>query len=281
MEYQVLDLESAEYPARLRDRLGEKAPPRLWVHGPLTLLDRFTMAVACSDSISGLGLNATNQLLFTIRELDLNYIGGWHSVMETEIFRLGLYRANSSVTLLSAKGLAVETHESWLRDRFYPPLDDFPERDEYFRRAEAGELLLLSAVEPTTSRATKPNIYSRNLYACALADVTFFPYGPKGSKTYRLASEVKAAGWPTFTIEHELARDLHELGIPGYSRSTVGEFLAGLGAKVALPMARPVTTHAPKELPERPRTKPTPPRHTQQDLPFVRDARAESDPSEG
>lgn len=76
------------------------------------------MAVISADSISGLAMMETNQVLFTVREYEMNYIGSWHSVMETEIFRLGLFRKNTTVTLFSAKGLQAETFEFFLRDRF-------------------------------------------------------------------------------------------------------------------------------------------------------------------
>ncbi len=230
MEYQVLTRGTDAYPKRLPERLGKNAPAQLCFHGPLSLLDRFTMAVICADSIDGEGFIETNQLLFTIREYDLNYIGGWHSMMETEIFRLGLFRSNSTVTLFTAKGLRHETFESYLLDRFYPPLHEFPEREEYFRRGSDGELLVLSAVEPDVSRTSRKNVMDRNRIACALGDVVFAPFGPKGSKTYRLAAEIKDAGWPVFTLEHELSRDLHEIGIPGLNRKTVGGYLEGFGA---------------------------------------------------
>src|SRR3990167_5552215 len=104
MEYQTLTAADSAYPKKLLERV-EKAPT-LYYNGPLHLLDRWTLAVMSSDSISGLALMAANQLLFTLREYHLNYIGGWHSVMETEIFRLGLFRKNVTVAIFSAKGLA-------------------------------------------------------------------------------------------------------------------------------------------------------------------------------
>ncbi len=269
MEHTVLKKGSPGYPARLQERLGDKAPDRIHTHGPLGLLNRFTLAVACSDTITGLGLRATNQLLFTIREYEFNYVGGWHSVMETEIFRLGLFRPNTTVTLFSAKGLTHETYESYLKDRFYPPLDDFPERDEYFRRAQANELLVLSAVDPSTSRTTRRNVVERNLLACALGDAVFIPFGPKGTKTYRLAVQVAKMGWPVFTLDDELAKDLHLLGIPGFSRSSVGDFLEELGAHLALEPREPETEQLTSD---RPRTRTSRFRTPdQQSLPFMRE----------
>jgi hypothetical protein len=103
--------------------------------------------------------------------------------METEIFRLGLFRKNTTVTLFTAKGLERETFESFLETRFYPPLHEFPERDEYFRRAKEGKLLMLSASPPEEAKMKRPNIINRNWLACVLSDVVFVPFAEKGTKT--------------------------------------------------------------------------------------------------
>ena len=233
MEYRVLTRDSEDYPKRLIERLGDDAPSQLYYHGPLSFLSRFTMAFICSQEIRGQGFIETNQLFFTIRDYDLNYIGGWLSWYETEIFRLALFFPHPTLTLGTVKGLGHETFEGFMLNRFYPPFDQIPERKEFFRRAEAGELLVLSLVPPDTTRTIRRNIMERNRIACALSDVVFIPCGPKGSKTYTLAKRVKAAGWPVFTLEHELSRELHDLGIPGFNRKTVGPFLDQLGAHVA------------------------------------------------
>ena len=271
MEYQVLERSDSRYPKRLIERLGAEAPPRLYYHGPLDLLARPTLASMCADSTGGIAMMAANQLLFTIREYELNYVGGWHSIMETEIFRLGLWRYNHTVTLFTAKGLGHETFDSYLLDRFYPPMDKFPERKEFYLRAEADELLVLSIVEPETSRSLRLNVVERNWVACALADFIFIPYAPKGSKTYALAKRVKEAGWPVFTVDDPPGASLHELGITGFSRKSIGMFLEGLGAKL--------TTLTRKTIAEGPRDDgrivieppPVKRRNTQSVLPFVSD----------
>ena len=234
MEYQVLTYSDQNYPKRLLDRLGESSPKEIFYWGPLDFLKRFTMAVISADSISGLALMATNQLLFTIREYDLNIIGGWHSVMETEIFRLGLFRKNFTVTLFTAKGLACETFDSFLETRFYPPLHEFPEREEYFRRAKEDKLLILSVSPPGEARMKRPNIINRNWLACVLSDVVFVPFAEKGTKTLALAKRVLAAKIPIFTTDHEGNNNLHKLGIPGFTRKSVGAFLEKLGSHRAL-----------------------------------------------
>ena len=230
MEYQILIPSDQNYPKRLLEHLGKNSPEQIFYRGPLNFLKRFTMAVISADSISGLALMAANQLLFTIREYDLNLIGGWHSVMETEIFRLGLFRKNFTVTLFTAKGLARETFDSFLETRFYPPLHEFPEREEYFRRAKEGNLLMLSISPPKEARMKRLNIINRNWLACVLSDVVFVPFAEKGTKTLSLAKRVLAAQIPVFTTDHEANKPLHQLGIPGLSRKSVGDYLENLGA---------------------------------------------------
>lgn len=233
MEYKVIKSIDPEYPKKIRERLGSDFNRGLYYNGPQEFLDRFTMAVICSDESGGTTLLETNQLLFTIREYEINYIGGWHSIIETEVFRLSLFKKYTTLTCFSAKGLGVETFDSFLRDRFFPPLHEFPERDEYFDRAKKGEVLMLSLSEPNQTRQLRKSIMERNLISCVLGDVVFIPYGPKGSKTYTTAKKVVKLGIPAFTIAHKEADDLHKLGIPGFNRKTVGAFLEEHGVKKA------------------------------------------------
>jgi len=235
MEYRVITPDDSKYPQQLIKRLGDRRPDNIYYSGPLELLDHFTIGVICSDKSGGIVLIETNQVLFTVREYAMNYVGSWHSVIETEIFRLSLFRKNTTTTLFSAKGLQAETFDSYLLDRFYPPLHEFPERDEYFRRAKTGEMLILSVSNPEETRQLRKNIMERNWISCVLADIVFIPYGPKGSKTYTMAKRISKENIPIFTIDHEESKDLHELGIPGFNRKTVKAFLEDQGAKVAIP----------------------------------------------
>jgi len=230
MEYKITTPKDKNYPKKLKERLGKECP-KLYYNASLELLDKFTMAVISADAIGGVGLMAANQLLFTIRDYAMNYIGAWQSVMETEIFRLGLWKkCHNTVTLVSAKGLAAETYDSFLLDRFYPPMDKFPEREEYFRRAQNGELLMLSVTEPEEKRHLHQNIIKRNWILCNLGDIIFIPYGVKGSKTYTVAKKIAASGLPAFTTDCEENKALFDIGIPKYSRKTVTEFLEKHGA---------------------------------------------------
>ncbi len=236
MEYKIVTPDDSEYPEKLVRRLGKDCPGKLYYHGPLELLNHFCIGIICSDQSSGSILMETNQILFTLREFDMNYIGGWHSIIETEIFRLSLFRKNTTTTLFSAKGLGTETFESYLRDRFFPPLHEFPEESEYFKRAQENELLILSVAEPDETKQLRKNIMERNFLACVLSDIIFIPYGPKGSKTFIQAKRIKELNIPAFTIETEECENLHKIGIPDFNKITIKTFLKENGAKLTSQM---------------------------------------------
>lgn len=236
MEYQILKPDNAAYPRKLLTRLGATAPT-LYYNGPLKLLDRFTMAVICADMHPGQCMLATNDMLFAIREYALNYIGGWHSVMETEIFRLAIDTPKDplglrSLVCVTARGLARENWDNFLGDRFgyEGPFTGFPQKEEFYRRAREGELLWLSITEPEMKRLLRRNILERNWIACALADVVLVPNAEKGTKTFIICRRLAQAGIPMFTCDREENKDLFALGIPAYTRKTVGKYLESLGA---------------------------------------------------
>lgn len=266
MEYKILERRATEYPQKLIARLNQDVPERIHYFGPLELLGQFTMGVISADSISGLGLMEANQLLFTIREYDINYIGSWFSVMETEIFRLGLWRANQNVTLFSSKGLAMESFESYLKTRFYPPFHEFPEREEYFRRAEENELLMLSIVDPDIGKMIRKNIIERNYIACMLSDAVFIPFAEKGTKTMAMAKRLVSTDVPVFTTRYEGNKDLHKLGIQGLTRQNVGQFLENLGVKLSDPHKERPNKKKPLESTHDQENSPEPPSMSQMDL---------------
>lgn len=245
MDYRVLRPGDPDYPPRLTQRLGEAAPV-LYCNGPLKLLQRFTIAVMASDAIPGRAFMDANQLLFPMKEYGMNYIGGWHSVIETEIFRIALDSRSDpngmrSLTMCTARGMAPENWDGYLGDRFgyKGPFIGFMQKPEYYRRAAAGELLVLSTTEPTLNRMRRADVMRRNLMACALADVLFVPFAEKGTKTYALCKKVLPLGVPIFSPECVENKDLYELGIPAYTRRTVGKYLESLGARKGGPPAFP------------------------------------------
>lgn len=241
MEFETLTTADARYPKKLLTRMGSSAPT-LYMNGTLKLLDRFTMAVIAADLIPGQAMLATNDMLFKIREYALNYIGPWQSVWETEIFRLALDTPTDpdrrrSLTICTARGLARENWDNFLGDRFgyKGPFIGFPQKEEFYRRAQNRQLLWLSITPPDQKRFLRQNILLRNWVACALADVVFFPFSEKGAKSFNAVKKVVDAKIPAFTCDHEVCKDLFDLGIPPFTRKTVGKRLESLGASINAP----------------------------------------------
>lgn len=254
MEYETLTAQDPRYPRKLRERLKDEAPT-LYFHGPLKLLDRFTMAVIAADSAPAQVFLAMNDLLFKIREYAINYIGPWHAVYETEIFRLALYTPNDpdrrrSATICTGRGLVAENWDNFLGDRFgyKGPFTGFPEKEEFYRRAREEELLWLSITPPEQKRFERKNIILRNRVACALADVVFALFAEKGTKTLVTVKQVLRDGTPMFTCQYsddkatDVNKELFALGIPVYNRKTVGKYLESLGATTDAPPPFPAKT---------------------------------------
>ncbi len=97
---------------------------------------------------------------------------------------------------------------------------------------------MLSVSAPKEPRMKRPNIINRNWLACVLSDVVFVPFAERGTKTLALARQLLTAQIPIFTSDHEDNKALHQLGISGLSRESVGAFLEKLGAQRAEPSGR-------------------------------------------
>lgn len=247
MEYETLTTQDPRYPTRVQERLKDEAPT-LYFHGPLKLLDRFTLAVIAADSLPGQSLMAMSDTFVKIREYAMNHIGPWQSVGEMEVFTYVLetkYDPNRrrSLTVCTARGLARENWDNFLGDRFgyKGPFIGFPQKEEFYRRAREKELLWLSITPPEQKRFERKYIILRNRVACALADVVYVLFAEKGTKTLSVVKHVLKTGVPMFTCQYsddkttDVNKDLFALGIPSYNRKTIGKYLESLGATVDAP----------------------------------------------
>ncbi|MGB9628856.1 MAG: hypothetical protein ACPL6D_09355, partial [Thermodesulfobacteriota bacterium] len=66
----------------------------------------------------------------------------------------------------------------------------------------------------------------------------FVPFAEKETKTFAMAKRVLAAKIPIFTTDHTDNKALHQLGIPGFSRKSVEDYLEKLGAHRAPPFKK-------------------------------------------
>lgn len=244
MEHRVLKPQDADYPRRLKERLGSKAPT-LYTRGELAQLSRWTLAFFTADVEPGGVPRALWNLFFPVFEYEMNAVGPWQSVNEGVFLRSALEKPWISLTLFSLRGIGSEDFGTFLAERHKPPQDSFVQRPEYERRAAAGELLLLSLTPTGNGRPSRGMILRRNWVAANLADAVFIGgavrlskewasreerWVEKRQKTFELAERLARNGIPTFTVDHPENKELIDLGISAQTPKSIREYLSKLGA---------------------------------------------------
>jgi predicted Rossmann fold nucleotide-binding protein DprA/Smf involved in DNA uptake len=156
------------YPARLRERLGENAPPELTALGNLDLLTLPKTALFCSARCPGKVILTTYDQAAKWRDTGRCVISGFHSPVEKECLQI-LLRGSQPIIICPARAL--------------------PQRlpTELKKRLTAGRLLILSAFTATAKRVTAALAARRNEFVAALADEVHIAYAAPGGNLERLA----------------------------------------------------------------------------------------------
>jgi predicted Rossmann fold nucleotide-binding protein DprA/Smf involved in DNA uptake len=148
----------AQYPAQLRSRLGEAAPPALAILGNLELLSLPETAFFCSARCPGATILAAHDRAGRWRDESRCVIGGFHAPVERECLDI-LLRGRQPIIVCLARGLeGMRTPRGW-------------------RHLRAGDrLLVLSQYPASERRVTKDLAIHRNQLAAALADEVVFAH---------------------------------------------------------------------------------------------------------
>jgi predicted Rossmann fold nucleotide-binding protein DprA/Smf involved in DNA uptake len=189
-----LSPESAEYPARLRARLSERAPASIAALGNLVLLNGRLLALFCSVRCPGSLILRTCDLAAALRNVGVPVISGFHSPVEQECLTLLLRGTQPVVICLPRSIEGTRLPPAWRE-----PL-------------EQGRMLLLSPFAVSQRRATEESAQTRNLLAAALADALLIAHATPGGKTERFAAEARGWGAPLLTLASEANAGLVALG---------------------------------------------------------------------
>ncbi|MDI1343041.1 MAG: DNA-processing protein DprA [Pseudolabrys sp.] len=164
------------YPARLRNRLGIDAPPRLTALGNLDLLALPKTALFCSARCPGDAILRTHDQAASWRDTGRCIIGGFHSPVEKECLDI-LLRGKPSVIICLARSFEkLRLPVVWQQ-----PMNE-------------SRLLILSCFQPGRSRVTAELASHRNHFVAALADEVWFAHITPGGQMEKLAHRVKT--WP-------------------------------------------------------------------------------------
>ncbi|MBX3177599.1 MAG: DNA-binding protein [Candidatus Hydrogenedentes bacterium] len=158
-----------DLPARVRERLGAGAPPRLAALGNRELLALPRTALLCSARCPGDPILAAFDEAMRLRESGRCVVSGFHSTVEQGCLEI-LLRGSQPIIVCPARAMESMRVPGPCRAAF-----------------DAGRLLYLSPFENTPTRPTKASAHSRNLLVAALADDAFIPHAAPGGGTEHIA----------------------------------------------------------------------------------------------
>ncbi len=188
---------SADYPARLRIRLGTKRLPRVNSRGNLQHLDLRLLGLFCSAKCPGNLILDTYDLARVLRDAEVPVIGGFHSPMERECLDL-LLRGKQPVVVCPARSI----HRMRVPPAWKAPLEN-------------GRLLVLSPLPERSRAATAELATRRNRFVAALANQIFVVHAAVGSKTEQLCRQLLKNKRRLLTFNREENRNLLDLGAVG------------------------------------------------------------------
>lgn len=180
----------SDYPAVLRDRLGDDAPTCLYAMGEPAILRHRLLGLICSIQCPGSIVIKTLDAARALRDEGVAVVGGFHSPMEKECLDI-LLRGDQPVILCLARGLAS------------------PRIGQQARRAvRDGRLLILSPFAETVRRTTAAQAVRRNHLVAALADAVWVPHAAPGGKTWATIRAALERRQPVFTFDDPFNHDL-------------------------------------------------------------------------
>ncbi len=117
----LLPISSSSYPVQLKTRLGEKAPPLLFVSGNLSLIHRVGVGFCGSRHASEKGLSVAADCSEQLARAQLNVVSGFAAGVDAEAHRAAL-ASGGTTTVVLAEGilrfrLKAELKGSWDPER--------------------------------------------------------------------------------------------------------------------------------------------------------------------
>lgn len=188
------------YPDRLKPYLRTETPLTLWARGdtgllpgPHTRLNGELWAFFCSSKCPGEIILKAHDLAHTFKNEGVPTIGGFHSTVEQEFFR---------VLLLGTQPIIFCPARSIERFRL--------NREQ--RKALAEQRLLLLSMFEGEPRMSADLAARRNAMVAALADKICIGHAAPGSRTLAFAEQLIAWEKPVYTFDTSTNEALFQLG---------------------------------------------------------------------
>jgi predicted Rossmann fold nucleotide-binding protein DprA/Smf involved in DNA uptake len=202
-----------QFPGRLVEFLGDRAPLSLWTAGSTELLCAVdsgqSRSVALGTSVESPGsvADATFDLVRELAQAGAVFIGGFHSPLERLCLDQLAAAGCPAIVCLGRTLTGLKIPQGWQW-----PLSE-------------GKLTLVSACGPSQKRATRDSVRVRNECVVALADTFVIAHATVGGKTEALCQDVLKAGKAVWTLNHPGSRNLVALGAKLATAGNVAEIL--------------------------------------------------------
>lgn len=217
-EIRVLAVGSSEYPSRLRQVLGETAPPVLFAHGNLDLLECQAVGFCGSRKASELGLKTTRGYARAIAESGITVVSGYAHGVDLAAHS-GAMEGGGTTVLVLAEGI--------LRFKMKADLGDLVSDSNY---------VVVSEFPPHLGWIAR-NAMQRNRTICGLSDAVILVESGMTGGTFAAGETALELRRPLFVIsygdseprvegnEHFLARGALPLR-PDFSDEAVGSVVS-------------------------------------------------------
>ena len=202
-----------QFPGRLVEFLGDRAPLSIWTAGITELLcgvdsgQSRSVALAASVDSPASVFDATFHLVRELAEAGAVFVGGFHSRLERLCLDQLAVAGSPAIVCLGRTLTGLRIPHGWLR-----PLRE-------------GKLVLVSACGPSQKRATRDSVRVRNECTLALADTFVIPHATVAGKTEALCRDVLKAGKAVWTLNQPGSRNLLALGAKLATAGRVDEIL--------------------------------------------------------
>ena len=174
----TITFQDSRYPARLVQRLGADAPPKLTALGNLDLLALPKTALFCSAKCPGSVILPTYDQAARWRDTGRCVIGGFHSPVEKECLHI-LLRADAPVILCPARAMLERLPAQWAI------------------AVAGGRLLILSPFTAKENRVTTDLARRRNEFVAAMADEAYIAHATAGGQLEKLTKRLRDRGIPS------------------------------------------------------------------------------------
>jgi predicted Rossmann fold nucleotide-binding protein DprA/Smf involved in DNA uptake len=179
----TLTRSDARWPEKLSERLGNTAPQKLYVIGPMNLLALRKTALFCSARVPGDIILRSHDTARRLRDDGAAVISGFHSPIEKDCLGI-LLRGKQPIIICLARAMEKIRLPSVWRTAL-----------------NSGRLLIVSPFEKRPRRPTVESSRQRNELVTALADDVLIIHATRGGQIERISELAGRWHIPKKTLE--------------------------------------------------------------------------------